>query len=82
MLLLFLFVFLLFVIVVVVLLLFLFFICFCLFVFLVAFLFFRYGNMISIDIVEFRYYVVINTSELGKTLSYKGLRQLRLISFQ
>ena len=37
--------------------------------------------MISIGTVEIRYYVV-NTSELGKTLSYKELRQLRLISFQ
>ena len=39
--------------------------------------------MISIGIVKFRCYVVIIILvNLGKTLSYKGLRQLRLISIQ
>ena len=38
--------------------------------------------MISVGTVEFGYCCYYNTSELGKTLSYKGLRQLRLISFQ
>ena len=47
-------------------------------------LLFRDSNMISISTAEFRYYVCYcNTSELWKTLSlsYKGLRQLRLSAF-
>ena len=63
------------------------FFCFCFVVAVVVvcvcpfFVFFsRDRNIISIVTVEFRYYV--STSELGKTLSYKGLRQLRLISFR
>ena len=39
--------------------------------------------MISISTAEFRYYsCYYSTSELGKTLSYKERKQLRLISFQ
>ena len=42
--------------------------------------FFKDSHIISITTAEFRYYVVITI--LGKTLSYMGLRQWRLINFQ
>ena len=53
----------------------------CVFLFIY---FLRDSNMISISTVEFRYYVVIIVLvNLGKpSLSYTGLNQLRLISFQ
>ena len=60
----------------------LFFVVFFLFI-LFIFVFFMDRNMISIGIVKFRCYVVIIILvNLGKTLSCKGLRQLRLISIQ
>ena len=63
---------------------FLFYFSFLLFVFFLFIYFLRDSNMISISTVEFRYYVVIIVLvNLGKpSLSYTGLNQLRLISFQ
>ena len=53
----------------------LFFVCVCFFS--------KDRNMIYIATVEFRYYVAIITPvDLEKTLSYKRIRQARLISFQ
>ena len=61
------------------------FVCFICLLFNIYFIFtiFRDNNMISISTVQFRYYVaIILLVNLGKPISYKGLRQLKLISFQ